>query len=400
MFGMKRDLWLLFALNLAIGFSNQFVQPLFPLYLESLNASEMQIGLVLSLGNVVGMSLMIPGGMLMNRIGKKKTLLLSVAFASIPVVFIPAMGDWRTVVPFYIAFSASFSFFIVARMAMVAENATPGNRATLFGVMNLPWPIGGIVAPMLSGFIIENYGWGPIFYVTFLIMAASALPTLRIKEAPPVGVETGEPRERPSILEKRYLPFVSLIFMFHMLSGAVEGLMAAVMPLYLKNQILLPESVIGLFFTASSLLILFIQIPSGRLADTHGARKVLVLSMLSLPVIYGLWLFVDEWWVLLILYAASNGLRSMTWPSSLALLSDGVPPVLIGSAVGVRMTSLRLGSTIGPLLGGYLYSGVGNTTPFLACAVFSLLSVGVGLAFRENPSEERVTEESQQDPPD
>jgi len=84
MLGLKRELWLLFALNLAVGFSSQFIQPLFPLYLESLNASEVEIGLVLSLASIVSMSLMIPSGLLMNRIGKKKLLLLSVFLSFFP----------------------------------------------------------------------------------------------------------------------------------------------------------------------------------------------------------------------------------------------------------------------------------------------------------------------------
>jgi len=75
--GLKRDLWLLFALNLAIGFSGQFMAPLFPLYLEGLGASEVEIGMVLSLASVLATALMIPAGLLMNRIGKKRTLLVS-----------------------------------------------------------------------------------------------------------------------------------------------------------------------------------------------------------------------------------------------------------------------------------------------------------------------------------
>jgi MFS family permease len=139
MLGLKRELWLLFALNLAVGFSSQFIQPLFPLYLESLNASEVEIGLVLSLASIVSMSLMIPSGLLMNRIGKKKLLLLSVFLSFFPPLFIAATNDWETATPFYVVFNASFSFFIVARMAMISESATPDNRATLFGIMNMAW---------------------------------------------------------------------------------------------------------------------------------------------------------------------------------------------------------------------------------------------------------------------
>ena len=388
MLGLKRDLWLLFALNIAIGFSAQFITPLFPLYLEGLGASEMEIGLVLSLASILATAMMIPSGLMMNRIGKKRTLLVSVGLAALPPLLISFLDDWRWVTPLYMIFSASFSFFIVSRMAMISESATPRNRATLFGVMNLAWPIGGLVAPTLSGFLVENFGWAPIFQVTTLIMAASLIPTLRLEEpAAPIEVEQVNAK-RPSILDREYLPFMTLIFLFHFLAGMMEGMIGTVLPLFLKNQIMISESLIGLFFTASSILILILQIPSGRLADRYGRKKVLVLSLLPIPLLLGAWLFVDDWLVLLVLYAAASGLRSMTWPSSLALLADFIPSELMGSALGVRMMSMRLGSTVAPVLAVYLYSNVGYRSPFLASAALVALSIVIALAFKEARAEE------------
>jgi MFS family permease len=392
MLGLKRDLWLLFALNVAIGFSGQFITPLFPLYLEGLGASEMEIGLVLSLASILATALMIPSGLLMNRIGKKKTLLVSVMLAMLPPLLISFMDDWRWVTPLYMVYSGSFSFFIVSRMAMISESATPGNRATLFAVMNLSWPIGGLIAPTLSGFLVENFGWAPIFQVTTLIMATSLIPALKLEDPVAPVIEEQIPAKRLSILDREYLPFMTLIFLFQFLAGMMEGMISTVLPLFLKNQIMISESRIGLFFTASSLLILVIQIPSGRLADRYGRKRVMVLSLLPIPLLLGAWLFVDDWLLLLVLYAALNGFRSMTWPSSLALLADFIPSELMGSALGVRMTSMRLGSTVAPILAGYLYSSVGYRSPFLASAVLVVLSIVIALAFKEAKAEKDKTE--------
>jgi MFS family permease len=348
----------------------------------------MEIGLVLSLASILATAMMIPSGLMMNRIGKKRTLLVSVMLAALPPLLISFLDDWRWVTPLYMVFSASFSFFIVSRMAMVSESATPGNRATLFGVINLAWPIGGLVAPTLSGFLVENFGWAPIFQVTTLIMAASLIPTLRLEEpAAPIEVKQVTAK-RPSILDREYLPFMTLIFLFHFLIGMMERMIGTVLALFLKNQIMISESLIGLFFTASSILILVLQIPSGRLADRYGRKKVLVLSLLPIPLLLGAWLFVDDWLVLLVLYAAVSGFRSMTWPSSLALLADFIPSELMGSALGVRMMSMRLGSTVAPVLAVYLYSNVGYRSPFLASAALVALSIVIALAFKEARAEE------------
>ena len=234
MFGLKKELWLLFALNLAVAFSSQFIQPLFPLYLERLNASEMEIGLVISSASIVAMTLMIPSGLIMNRIGKKKLLLLSVFLSFFPPILISTINDWRQVTPFYLIFNASFSFFIVSRTAMITENATPENRATLFGIMNVTWPISGIVAPILSGYIVENHGWAWIFRITSVVMAISFIPTLKLKEVAS-KIRPQVSSIRASILERRYIPFMALIFLFHFFIGTVEGVLMTILPLYLKN---------------------------------------------------------------------------------------------------------------------------------------------------------------------
>jgi len=385
MLGLDRDLWLLFALNVAVGFSNQLIGPLFPLYLESLGASEIQIGMVISTASVAATALMFPSGVLIDRVGKKRMLLASVVLSTVPLVLMARAGGWVAVTPLYMVFSAAFSLFVPSRMAMIAERATQGNRATLFGILNMAWPISGILAPALSGFVVENYGWMLPFYIAGGIMAVSILPTLMLKEGRGPVVEVAEEGKRGSLRDPRYLGFMALFFVFHVAMSTGQGCVYTVLPLFLKNEVGLTASTIGLFFTGSSVLTLFTQYPSGWLADRYGRKRLILACIAPIPILYGVWPLVDSWVVLLVLNSLAFGLWSMTWPASLAMLSDFVPPELRGSAFGVRMTGVRLGFTLGPLFGGYLYSGMGGSSVFMAAAASFLLGIGLALFLRESP---------------
>jgi len=388
MFGLKRALQYLFLVNMAIGFTSQFIVPLFPLYLESLHASEIQIGLILSLASVFSTIIMIPSGILMNRIGKKKMLVISVILAFFPPIFIAFIDNLVLVTPLYVIYTSSFAFFIISRMAMITENADPSNRATVFGVMNIAWPIGGIVAPTLSGYLVENYGWTPIFLVSSVLMGLSIIPTYMLSEPKKVEMKKTDSPIKISIWDRKYISFMVFMSLFHVLMGILEASNNTILPLYLKNQIFLSPYIIGLFFTLPSVSMLFTQVLSGWLADRYGRKRILVLCLVPVPFLFSLWLFTTNWVTLIIVYTVIVSFWSMTWPSSVALLSDYIPSELIGTALGIRMTSMRLGMTIGPILSVFLYTSISHTTPFLASAIMVVMAIIFGSLIRETAVEE------------
>jgi ACDE family multidrug resistance protein len=384
MLDLDRNLWFLFALNLAVGLAGQIIQPLFPLYLRNLNATEVEIGFVISMAGFAAMILMLPSGILMDRVGKKRMLLISVILGAIPPFLIASMKDWRMVAPFFMIFNMSFPFFAPARMAIIAETATPENRATLFGLMNIAWPIGGIIGPVLSGYLVDHLGWSYPFLISAAIMAVSLLPTIMLKEKKDTSSGGKETPRKTSLKDRRYLPTLVLFFVLHLTLTIGIGGLNMILPIFLQDQFKLSASLIGLFFTSSNIFSLFTQIPSGLLADRYSRKKLIIISLATISLFIGIWPLIDNWTTLLILYSIAYGLWSMTWPASLALLSDSVPPMLRGSAFGVRLTGVRLGFTIGPMISGYLYGSSSNLSPFLASAIFLALSVPFALFLREN----------------
>jgi MFS family permease len=275
-------------------------------------------------------------------------------------------------------------------MSLIEEKTTTSNRATLFGIMNLAWPIAGIIAPSLSGFIAENWGWGLSFYLASGVLIISLLPAFLLQDKPLINTDalTQEKDKeefytltRPSL--KEYIPFFVLIFSLHFAMTMGQGTANMVLPLYLKNQILLSPSTIGLFFTASNALTLLTQIPSGWLADRYGRKRLVVISLIPVPILFFSWTITRNWNILLVLYAISFGLWSMTWPATIAVLSDNIPKDLFSTGIGIRMTGARLGFTIGPLIGGYLYSSYSHTSPFIASAICYSVAIVLALFLKE-----------------
>jgi MFS family permease len=384
---INRDLIYLFILNIAFGVSIQLINPLFPLFLEEIGAKSAQNALVISLGSLVATSLMFPSGLLIDKIGKKTLLISSTVGSSLSIFLLIFTKTWIQVIPVYILFSAAGALFVPTRMAMITEHSEPKRRGTIFGLMNMAWPIAGIVSPLISGYLIETTGWRQVFLFGAAVNTISLIPGLRLetKKIEKTEVKTIKIRE---LFTPELFPILFSFFGFHLLMTTALGGVNLIIPLYLATTYGLTPYIIGWFFTAQSILNLITQIPSGRLADKYGRKKFVLACILFIPLLYTSWHFIDDWKTLLIINSILFGLWSMTWPGTLALLSESVPTQMIGASFGVRMTGVRLGFTLGPIVSSFFYSNYSNTSPFLVAAIISVFGVLFAFTLKDEGNRE------------
>jgi MFS family permease len=383
---LDRNLWLLFVVGIVGVVSIQLIMPLFPLFLDSHGASEMEISFVISLSSLASTALMIPVGFLMERVGKKRMLLIGLLIWTATPVFIGSARNWRIVAPLYVVYNLAEVFVGPARMTMIAEYATPGSQATVFGIMSMDWAVGGIVSPPLSGFLAERSGWHLPFQVAAIVMALALVPALMLKDKKAGGTQ----EDRVSALKifrREYLTTISLFFIFACALSTGQSVVGTMLPIFLKNQMDLSLSSIGLFFTGSSVLSLLSQVPGGWLADRYGRKRVILAFLLPIPFIFSAWAMVSDWVAMLVLYSLFAGCLGMMGSASLALLSDSFPSELKGAAFSVRMTGFRMGSIVGPLLGGYLYSSLSPKSPFIAAALLFFMGIPLVYLIKEKPKQ-------------
>ena len=371
----EKNLFLLFSAGLLIVIGLQLIQPLFPVYLQSINATEIEISLVISLSSIAGTALMLPSGYIMDKLGKKKMFLIGIILWGLSTLLISFAQNWRTVAFLYIFHSIADAFVGPARMAFISSASTQASEATVFGIMSLDWTIGGTIAPPISGFLSEKIGWHIPLIIASIMFFLGIIPVAAIKEkpAPPSTKETSDSSKNMNIK----VPFLTafLYFMFGFLTNSAQSMVAIILPLFLNNELKTTITSIGLFFTASNIIGTIVQVPGGLLADRYGRKKLITLLLLPVPFLYGLWGIVDKWYAYLLIYVISKGLLSMIGPASLAIVSEIFPQEKKGFAFGLRMAGIRLGSAAGPLLGGYLYGSIGPSSPFIGAGIILLFSI-------------------------
>ena len=328
--------------------------------------------------------------MLLDKFGKRAFLIISAAMSSLSVLLMAYTRNWMLIIPLNMLLNISMCFFMPTRMAIIAENTDPGNRASLFGVMNLAWPIAGIIGPIAGGYVVEHLGWSSVFIIAGALSLIALIPALKIREAKK-ETETNIPekRDQSSIFNRDYRPTMLTLFTYQVLVTTSIAGINMILPLYLQDRFHLSYSLIGAFFTGSNFLLIITQLGGGIIADRYGRRRMILLCTAITPVVLGSWALFGDWVALFAVYSLAFALWSLTWPPILAMLTDILPRSLHGAGFGLNMTGSRLGFTIGPILVGALYLAPGSLIPFIVSAIVYAIALPFAYQLRRNEAGEK-----------
>jgi MFS family permease len=143
-----------------------------------------QLGLMSTSFNLMWAVDSIPLGRLVDRIGQKKGMMMSIVMAFITVVGFILFKR----IEFFIIFNAvsaiDIGFWMPAYTSYVANSVPPETRSTVMGKIDAYGRLGSIPAPWLAGLLYENYGFTAPLYVQAVSLVFIGFALLRLKPQP------------------------------------------------------------------------------------------------------------------------------------------------------------------------------------------------------------------------
>lgn len=381
---VDKNLGLLFIINAIVALYWNMTGTFVPLFIRSLGASVFQASLVIFVGGLAATSVMLPSGLFSDRYGRRTMIILSMAFLFVSPLLYTLANSWEETFLYTVINTVAFSLFTPARMTMIADSVKLRSLGTAYGLMNLAWPIGGIIGPFLGGFLADSYGWLTFFY--FLCVVALACTVLSLFLGESRGKSKGEDEERnESVSFGREVTLVLMVFfLIHILGNVARGILGTVFPFYLTDHFGKTKTETGIFFSIGfGLATLIAQLPSGVLADRLGRKKMMVYSVALIPILSLLFPFTSDYVSTLVIYTALSSLWSATWPASSAYLMDISATSKRGMMIGVRLAAVRLGFTVGPLIGGFLWDAFDPAISFYTTTCFFVSSFLLILLLKE-----------------
>lgn len=147
-------------------------------------------------------------------------------------------------------------------------------------------------------------------------------------------------------------------------------------------------SMLGSYGSVAAIAMLLFSLPFGRLSDRFGRKKMMtpgLVLFIIVPLSYIITTSPLHLYPVRILLGLGIG---MVFGNGFLLMTEIAKPEFRNFAQGMYMTSMGLGFTIGPLLGGFTTKLFGTNVSFMLSSIFGLISIVILQFVREKSREE------------
>jgi MFS family permease len=388
------DWFIFFLADVQTGFG-----PFIAVYLTTQKWTQVEIGIVLSIGGIVGLLGQMPGGAIVDAARSERT----VAGFAVAAIGMSAL-----------AYALWPIFPVVTAAAILHATAScvlgPAIAAISLGLVG-PLAIGerlgrnarfaslgnGSAAALMGacGYYISNRS---VFLVTFLLAIPTllALSRIREREIDIVQAHGAIPREKPDekatsvftlIRQKPLLIFAASILLLQLANAAMLPIMAGVVttrssqwaPVLIAACIIVPQAIVALMSPTV-----------GRKAQAWGRRPILLIGFGALAIRGILFATVTDPF-LLVAVQIFDGITAAVFAVMIPLI---VADVAFGSghfnlALGIVGTATGIGASLSTVLAGYVTDKFGGSVAFLGLA--GVAATGLLLILLVMPETRRAT---------
>lgn len=369
----RRELILLFGSVGAFFLSISMLIPTLPLYLESLGAGPVRVGVVIGIFSI-GVLVVRPAvGKAVDERGRRPVLILGAALA---LVASPLYGLWTAVaglVAVRLVHGAGLSAFTSASTTIVADFAPHGRRTEFLGYFSTAGIVAFALGPVAGIELVNRAGYGALFAaVAACALAATGLAALM--RCPKRRRDDDRPVDYRAALLRRevVIPTVTLL-----LVTIAHGGTFAFAPLLLEERL---GFNIGLFFLAYAGASLVVRLAAGPISRLWGDGPMVWGGLIT----YAAGLFVLPFvagWSTMALAATLMGVGFGVYqPAVYAFAANVAAERTRGMVFSAVLAAFDLGMSLGGLVAGPLVAFSGIPAMLFALSVLPIAAAAVFLA--------------------
>ena len=268
--------------------------PVLPLFVKSLSGSDAVVGLIAAVSPLAGIVFSFPVGMLADRWGKKRLLLIAaLVFLLAPLLYLLVSNPyWLIPIRFFHGIATAILGPVGSAFIVSAYPESKGEKLGLYSSATL---IGRTLAPLLGGAIISAFlfmggslSYRAVYAAAFLLGIPVLVLTLTLRSSDQAAGPAAITRPTLADFGKSLAEFARnrRLFSTSLVEAATYfafGCMETYLPVLLSGKSV-PAYQIGLIFSLQILAIALTKPLFGRLADVVDRRIQILFGIVFLAI--------------------------------------------------------------------------------------------------------------------
>ncbi|MDQ6620629.1 MAG: MFS transporter [Pseudomonadota bacterium] len=409
-----RDVWLITLGHALTHWYPATFYLLLPLIGRELGLSYSAIGLIMTCQYIAGAISNVPGGMLVDTVGKKGLLMaLSLFWVGVPYLLIGFVHSYWLLLCCVALVGIGNNLWHPTAIPALA-NRFPERKGFVLSLHGMGGNAGDALAPIVIGSLLTVFSWRTIVIanvvpgviISFLIFALLGTVQFARKSSKPVNTaEAGQSlrdylKGVPALFRNRGLILLSTSSAFRSMT---QNALLTFLPVYLAYEMHYSP-----FWVGACMFVLqaagFAAAPiAGHLSDRMGRRSVMMSSMAMTAVVLLGMAFAGRSIGFVALIAVLGFFLYAIRPVLQAWLLETTPKNMGGTSIGVLFATQSLGSAIGPLASGILADRYGLMSAFyflaftIVVANLFIFIMPAGIGARKPPTDEQGPQDAAKD---